>query len=546
MGVGTLTFRARYGNVEPVDLPLGVQLRGEVEWIVEGTEAEILTLLSVVGGLGQRVSAHAAILKFGNVVGTFDLAPFGVICAQCGKWGEDVFDSLLEDLTRKMLALPFSATQAGALPHDRSIADRDDVLLHAFVYARHVLLSARGDQSVARALEMVLRDPHRLFTSDRTSVQLYAARRVDSRTIARIASGAEGVVTATGLAASTALARALGGRLPAQVEVPRVEHTFDTAENRFVLEFILQLRALIDRVERIARSKATVFWRNAVKDCEAMRRALGPFERHDIWIDVGRMGHVPIGSSVLQRRRGYKDVLRHHLALRAAARIPLDKETVESQLLGVKDVASLYELWCYFAVVDAVRELMAREPDAVESFDVDVDEVDLPWGFRVAWNGGPTVFYNLSFSQKAPVPRRSSSLLLRPDIVVEVHRAGICELHVFDAKLRVDGVASIELDDGVNEEPDPMSFKKDDVAKMHAYRDALAHVRSARVLYPGTISREFASQEAGAGAVDVVGATPLVPGAQPTELLAALKRILPVAVYSSSSTPGSAYGSSSG
>lgn len=546
MAVGTLAFRARYGNVDAVDLPSGVQLRGEVEWIVEGTEAEIVALLSVVGGIGQRVSAHAAMLKFGNVVGTFDLAPLGVICVHCGKWGEDVFDALLEDLTRKMLALPFSATQAGALPHDRSIADRDDVLLHAFIYARHVLLAARGDQSAPRALEMVLRDPHRLFTSDRTSVQLHAARRVDSRTISRIASGADGVVTATGFAASTALARSLGGRLPAHVDVPRVEHTFDTAENRFVLEFILQLRTIVDRVERIARSKATAFWRNAVKDCAAMRRVLGPFEQHDMWIGVGRMRHVPIGSSVLQRRRGYKDVLRHHLALRAAARIPLDEDTVESHLLGVKDVASLYELWCYFAVVDAMRELIGREPDAVESFDVDIDEVDLPWGFRVSWSNGPTVFYNLSFSQKAAQPRRSSSLLLRPDIVVEVHRDGICELHVFDAKLRVDGVASIELEDGDEAELDPLSFKKDDVAKMHAYRDALAHVRSARVLYPGTVSREFASQEPGAGAVDVVGATPLVPGAQPSELLAALKHILPTTIYSSSSTPGSAYGSSSG
>ena len=535
MAVAGLLFRARYGNAEPVDLPAGILLRGEVEWIVEGSEAEILALLTAVGSLGLAVSARSAILKFGNVVGTFGLAPFGVVRVQCGKWGEDVFDALLEDLTRKVLALPFSATQAGAIPHDRSIAERDDVLLHAFVYARHILLAARGDQSVARALDMVLRDPHRLFTSERASVSLFAARRVDSRTIARVASGADGVVTATGFASRTALARALEGKLPGYVDVPRVEHTFDTAENRFVLEFMKQLRALVERVERLARSKTTAFWRNAMKDCEAMRCVLGPFERHDMWIDVGRMGHVPIGSSVLQRRRGYKDVLRHHLALRAAARIPLDRDTIESQLLGVKDVASLYELWCYFAVVDAVREVQGRDPDLVEPHAVDVDEVDLPWGFRVAWNAGPTIYYNLSFSQKAPLPRRSSSLLLRPDIVVEVEHDGKRELHVFDAKLRVDGVATINIDDSEDgSDPDPLSFKKDDVAKMHAYRDALPYVRSARVLYPGHVTCEFMALEDGALETDVVGATPLIPGSAPTDLIAVLKRILPLRISTAS------------
>jgi hypothetical protein len=529
MAIGSLAFRSRYGNVEPEDVPDGVVLRGELEWFVEGTDAEIVELLAAVGNLGVKVSAGAASLRFGNAVGTFDLGRLGVLRVRCGKWGEDTFDALLEDLTRKVLALPFSAAQAAGIPHDRSIADRDDVLLHAFIYARHILLAARGDQSLARALELVVRDPHRLFSAERAAVSLDAARRVDSRTLARIAAGADGVVRATGHAAHTVLATALHGHLPAYVDVPKVEHTFDTAENRFVLEFIKQVRALIDRTEHLARSKAkpSVFWSNTVKDCAAMRRVLGPFERHDVWIDVGRMAHVPIGSSVLQRRRGYKEILRHHLALRAAVRIPLDKNAIENHLLGVKNVASLYELWCYFAVVDAVRDVLGREPDVADSSRADVDEVDLPWAFRVSWHGGPTVFYNLSFSRKQSLPRRSSSLVLRPDIVIEIERAGVPEHHVFDAKLKVDGFASIDDDTDDDAEASPITFKKDDVVKMHAYRDALPSVRSARVLYPGNVAREFPALEPDALATDVVGAIPLLPGVPADHLHAALTLLLP-------------------
>lgn len=445
----------------------------------------------------------------------------GVLANTCGKWGEDVFDALLRDLTDRALALPFSALEAAGLPHDRSIADRDDVLLHAFIYARHILLAA--DRPLPRAFEAIFRDPHRRFGTERSTASLTSARRIDARTIARIVTGADGVVRATGSVAQTALVRALDGHLPAFVDVPRVESSFDTAENRFVLELLLQLRGIIDRVERVARSRAksTPFWTRTATDCEAMRRVLVPLERNDMWNDVGRIGHVSLGSSVLQRRRGYKEVLRHHLLLRASARLPLDRHVVE-HLLGVKDVATLYELWCFFAVVDAVGVVVGRAPDCVPAMTVR-DDLGVAYGFEVAWDGGPSVFYNLSFTPKMSAPRNSSSLWLRPDVVVAVGRDGNRELHAFDAKLRIDG--ALPSSDVEDDDRDPLSFKSDDIAKMHAYRDALPSVRSARVLYPGEEARDFSSLEPGARETDGVGAIPLVPGQPPVHLVRVLERL---------------------
>ncbi len=527
MAIAGLAFRPRFGTASPVEDVAGVVvLRGEYEWLVEGGEAEISTLVQATAGLGVKVSARSAILKFGNVVGTFALGSLGVMRVECGKWSEGVFDALLDDLTARALALPYSATQAAGLPHDRSIADRDDVLLHAFIYARHILLGE--EPALPRALELVIRDPHRRFSAERARVNLSAAHRVDGLTLARIANAADGVVRATGPAGHSRLAHALNGHLPLYVDVPRVQNTFDTAENRFVLEFLAQLRGIVDRVECIARSKAKPgsFWTRALMDCETMRRVLGPFERHDMWNDVGRMAHVPIGSSVLQRRRGYKDVLSHHLTLRAAARIPFDRDTAE-KLLGLKDVATLYELWCYFAVVDAVAQVVGRRPDYADAMNAK-DEVDLGYGFRVTWNDGPTVYYNLSFTRKKSAPRQSASLWLRPDIVVNVMRDGQRELHALDAKLRLDGVVPTgELEEDEEDvEANPLRFKNEDIVKMHAYRDALPHVRSARVLYPGNQVREFPALEADARDIDGVGAIPLVPGKPPSELVRTIARIL--------------------
>lgn len=532
MAVGGLSFRSMYGNIPVEDVPGGLVLRGEVEWIVTGEPSEIATLLTSVGSLGRAIQPQSAILKLGNVVGTFDLAGLGQLRVRCGKWCEDEFDDMLADLTQQLGALPFSAAQVAGIPHDRSLADRDEVLLHAFLYARHVLLTAKGQHSLVRAFEAVVRDPHRRFSSDRATVSLAIAQRIDTRTLARIAAGAGGLVRAPYHLAHVELAQVLDGHVPASVDVPNVSHTYDTAENRFVLEFLKQLRAIIQRVEGLAtwKTKRPGFWANTLADCAAMRRVLAPFERHDVWIGVRGMDHVPIGSTVLQRRRGYKDVLRHYLTMRAATRIPLDTETIEERLLGVKDVATLYELWCYFAVVGAVGQVLRRSPDFVEEYEVTIDKVTPGRGFRVRWNHGPTLHYNPTFTFSEEPPWRSASLMLRPDIVIEIERAGQVELHVFDAKLKVDGVVSLDSDtdaaDDADEDDDPLKFKKEDVAKMHAYRDALPQVRSARVLYPGNVAREYPALERGARDTDVIGAVPLVPGQTPIELANVLEKIL--------------------
>lgn len=507
-------------------------LRGEVDWIVTGEASEVTTLLTSIGRLGRAIQPQTAILKFGNVVGTFDLGSLGQLRVRCGKWGEDEFDEMLADLTQQLGSLPFSAAQSAGIPHDRSLADRDEVLLHAFLYARYVLLAAKGQHSLVRAMEAVVRDPHRRFSSDRATVSLAVAQRIDTRTLSRIASGVS-LVRAPASLAGGDLARALGGFVPEFVDVPNVSHTYDTAENRFVLEFLKQLRAIIQRVEGLAswKTKHPGFWVNTLADCAAMRRVLAPFERHDVWIGIHSMDHVPMGSTVLQRRRGYKEVLRHYLTMRAAARIPLDKDTVEKHLLGVKDVATLYELWCYFAVVRAVGQVLRRAPDFVEEYDVTIDKVTAGRGFIVKWSRGPTVHYNPTFTFTEDAPWRSASLMLRPDIVIEIERDGQIELHVFDAKLKVEGVVSLDSDSEAADDPDeddvdPLKFKKEDIAKMHAYRDALPHVRSARVLYPGNVVREFPALEVGAPDTDVVGAIPLVPGQPALDLADVLERIL--------------------
>jgi hypothetical protein len=530
MAIGGLTFRPRRGTASAVEVDGGVVLTGEVEWVASGSRDDVDALAHALGqGIVDRAGDTAVLLRFGNVVGTFRVPGRGVLEVRSGKWSEATFDAMLADLSRIAGALPFLATSVAGLAQERTAHDRDDVLLHAFLYVRHIVLSRSPTGALVPALTSLLRDPHRRFDVEREHVRLHDARRIDARGLAAVASGAGAFVEAPRALRATALSSALGGCIPERIDVPRARHTVDTAENRFVRAFLDEVMALVDRVEVRAREKSgAVVWQRIADDCRHVRAALVPVVGHGVWRDVGAMTHVPLSSSVLQRRREYRDVLRHHLALRASARLPVDADVVATHLLGVKDIATMYELWCFFAVV---REVEALRGPPVRAGRLRADEVQVAVerGLAVVWSDGVEVAFNVAFTKRATGERRSSSLLLRPDIVVRVpDEEGKASLHVLDAKLRVQRVREESDDSDCDSDgPGGLGFQRSDVAKMHAYRDALPSVRSAFVLYPGDDEVIHRALEAGASDVDAVGALPLVPGGSTAGLRSWLRRLLP-------------------
>lgn len=209
------------------------------------------------------------------------------------------------------------------------------------------------------------------------------------------------------------------------------------------------------------------------------------------------MVHLPASSTVLQRRRGYRQVFQCFSRLRLAARVPLDRDLVR-RLLESRDISELYEIWCYFTMVSAVKEILGP-PIHAETFRRKSTRILLRQGFRVLWPGGTSLSYNQPFS---PSGRGSYSVPLCPDITLSIPSGENAGLHLFDAKFRLDG------DD----------FHKTDLHKMHAYRDALLEARSAWVLYPGTKARFFSTDFAvwdGSSVLsqtlEGVGALPLLP-----------------------------------
>ena len=242
------------------------------------------------------------------------------------------------------------------------------------------------------------------------------------------------------------------------------------------------------------------------------------------------MVRIPFSSTVLQRRRGYRRVLQHFSRIRLAPMIPLDKDGMRD-LLELKNIALLYELWTFFRLVHEISAVLGSPPVRSGRLTSDLFQTAFAAGGTFEWDPGVRLVYNQRFSRSRRGQTHSYSVPLIPDIALRVSGGPNAGLHLFDAKFRVRALTDVGLAADDKEADDEKaaervgSFKRADIYKMHAYRDAIPDARSVWILYPGGQFRFFgvpggggrsghraaSSPEGLPGEFDGVGAIPVAP-----------------------------------
>ena len=301
--------------------------------------------------------------------------------------------------------------------------------------------------------------------------------------------------------------------LPERISTTQKIDSVDTPENRFIkhaLETFLKLCTDIHRAAEIGKHT------KLLHESESLIHKLENQLHHNVFKMVSRPAMLKLNSPVLQRKEGYREVLRVWLMLDLAAKL-IWKGGDDVYSGGKKDVAVLYEYWLFFMLLDLLQEIFQIEPkDLSELIQESPDGLDLQikQGKFVALNGiydkgfrklNVRFSYNRSFGGKQTYPNAGSwTVTLRPDYTLSFWPVGIDEeeaekqeliVHVhFDAKYKVDNLLSFQAymnDDELNDEKTDNRkgiYKNADLLKMHAYKDAIRRTSGAYVLYPGNKS----------------------------------------------------------
>jgi predicted component of viral defense system (DUF524 family) len=343
-----------------------------------------------------------------------------------------------------------------------------------------------------RAVEAIARRPLRRLEEETVKEPLASAPMVDGRSLVKLVQRlGEATYPQPQLlpAGARRLQKSLHGALPDAITVHRHRISYDVYENRLLKHFLGRLyrvvlrthRALLDAAEnkgldeeirRLARHRAEQLTRH--------QRILYNLMALDFLDDVGPIRAIKPVTSALRKDPFYS---RFHALYREFDRAisPFDGGPFS---LSMEKTWQLYEYWCFFQVVAALREVCS----GMLSFDArgllkpHADRVSLAMpNAEVAITDKVSVHFQKTYSYYGWSADRAASRAgtysheMRPDISVEIRddTGDVAEIILLDPKYRA---AAGSINEGLSD--------------MHQYKDAIVDadrkrlVRCALVLCP--------------------------------------------------------------
>ena len=251
--------------------------------------------------------------------------------------------------------------------------------------------------------------------------------------------------------------------------------TNDTQENRFLKFALLQISAKYEQLKKQIEKLKGVSEVMRL-DMQTVAMSFKRLNSHPFFRTVGRFKGFTQESLVLQKASGYSQVYRTWNILRRAYSL-----NDGMYRLQTKDIATLYEIWCFIEVSHIVKEqLHLADEDLEHRNRIEMNGL-FTWELgkgehsRILFKKDDVELAELVYNPKSTEKDSSSvgikelvvpTVPQKPDIVLRLTKNDLQEgmkfTYLFDAKYRIDGKVN-----GVDVPPD------DAINQMHRYRDAI-------------------------------------------------------------------------
>lgn len=410
---------------------------------------------------------------------------------------------MLEEITEKCTELLFLHSSPVSQKFDVDFKADARILYQRFAFIKSVLDS----EEFYDAVHKILSSPVTKWKENEISKDIRGVRRINNSLLRQIA-GSSNRIKLTDNHPLKNICKSL----PSKIRTFYKSETADTPENRFIKHALNSFLTLTGefRINLTDNSRSK-------KEAVLLEDKLEQILSHSVFKEISSLSALPLNSPVLQRKEGYREILRVFLMFDLAAK--LTWKGGEDVYSGNKrDVAILYEYWLFFKLLEIVTKVFKIDPKEISEL-ISGKAGDLEFKLRQGeyfpvkgiFDSGSRKLniefaYNKTFSGEKEYPLSGSwTKSMRPDYTLCIWPFGIGkeqaekeELIVFihfDAKYKVDKLIEIIGEDqNLNEEKAEQrkgTYKRADLLKMHAYKDAIRRTAGAYVIYPGNKNEPY-------------------------------------------------------
>jgi len=292
--------------------------------------------------------------------------------------------------------------------------------------------------------------------------------------------------------------------------------TVDTPENRFIKHVLTEFQRFCGYIcQQIIKESKVKKKPHIYHEALSLEEKFRSYLHNAIFSDISEPTSLPLNSPILQRKEGYRDVLRVWLMFDLAAKLTWEVLD-DSYSAGKRDIATLYEYWLFFKLLRLLEDIFKIDSKETEKLIQETKDglgLQLKAGRHTAIEGTYSCNgrdlsikfnYNRTFKKTAYPNEGSWTQQMRPDYTLSLWPSVFSEkeaesqeliIHIhFDAKYKIEGLKylspnedqdDLDIEDQKTEEKEG-TYKRADLLKMHAYKDAIRRTVGAYVLYPGT------------------------------------------------------------
>lgn len=447
--------------------------------------------------IGEYGSDDFGTLLFKNCVGIAKFKNIKILI-ESPKISQAEMERLVSVVNSYIVNLSFDFNQSTFSFVERDKLQKSDLNYHVYLMVHNALSSDDNRINIFNNFKLIENNICRNMTSVIEYQDFALIPEVTEDAILEVFSGGVGMKKCNNnnIKLARKLSNPSGHYIPDELMYEEIIDTFDNPENRFIKFFISWCLDLVKTFQKSFLEQSDFSNYELLKDNEEHIKKLNYLLNQSFLKSVGELHNIPMYSTVLTMRDGYRQLFQLYLGICSMPIISKDNENIK-EMIENKALDVLYENYCYFGLSEVIATIYGQRLDK-KKYKVNKTDYSKTLEKKTKSN-----YFEFDRTDKLPKVRihynknyvdESYSKAFDPDISIEIFdlAGDLNSIYVFDSKFKAN-IYDVYDEEGNAEER--RKYKYDDISKMHTYRDALKCAHGAFVLYPGTVDELFFENE---------------------------------------------------